>query len=92
MVTGEREREQELLDAAAGLRDEFAGGQPISTSRLVNPLLDLWALASGLGEDVTGPIEQLLTVYAGPRDLALPSELAELHERLAEELGRAAMV
>jgi hypothetical protein len=89
---GTREQEQELLSASAGLRDEYAGGHPISTSRLVNPLLDLWAMAAELGEDVTGPIEQLLTAYAGPRDLALPAELAELHDRLAEELDRAAMV
>lgn len=80
-----------LLAAAGELRDSFAATPSISTSRLVNPLLDLWAMAASLGPEVTKPIEELITVYNGPRELAVPSELDELLERLQSGL-RGAMV
>ena len=83
---------QGLLEAAVSLRDQYVGGAPISTSRLLNPLLDLWSVAVELGPDVARPIEQLLTVYAGPRDLAMPSELGELVAALEQELDKPAMV
>ena len=86
------ETAQGLLQAAVSLRDQYAGGAPISTSRLLNPLLDLWSVASELGPDVSRPIEQLLTVYAGPRDLAMPSELGELVDAIEQELDKPAMV
>lgn len=71
-----------LIEAAEELQDSHAGEVAISTSRLLNPLLDLWAMASEIGPEMAAPIEQLLTVYAGPRDLASPAELTELVERL----------
>ena len=81
---------QDLIAAAEGLRDAHSGQVAISTSRLLNPLLDLWSMAQELGPDVspdvTAPIEQLLTVYAGPRDLAAPGELEELVQRLRNAL------
>ncbi|HZU74487.1 MAG TPA: hypothetical protein VE990_17125 [Acidimicrobiales bacterium] len=77
-MTSTQDRAKELIEATEELRGRFDDGVPVSTSRLVNPLLDLWAIAASLGDDVTGPIERLLTVYAGPRDLAMPSELDEL--------------
>ena len=83
---------QRLLGAAARLRDTYADGPPISTSRLLNPLLDLWSLAAELGPDVSRPVEQLLTVYAGPRDLAMPAELGELFDALRQELESPAPV
>jgi hypothetical protein len=78
-----------LLDAVNQLADQNASSSPISASRLVNDLLDLWALASELGPTATGPIEEMLTVYSGPRDLAMPSELADLAERLTLALDEA---
>lgn len=71
-----------MLDAAEDLRSEHASDVAISTSRLLNPLLDIWSLAVELGPTVSAPVEELLTVYAGPRDLASPSELEELVDRL----------
>lgn len=73
---------QRMLEAAEELRSEHASDVAISTSRLLNPLLDIWSLAAELGPAVSAPVEELLTVYAGPRDLASPSELDELIERL----------
>lgn len=81
-VTGEaRDR---LLAAAEGLRASHADDVAVSTSRLLNPLLDIWSMANELGPLVAAPVEELLTVYAGPRDLASPSELDELVDRLRE--------
>jgi hypothetical protein len=67
-----------LLAAAEQLRDSHAGQVAVSASRLVNPLLDIWALAIEVGPDAAAPVEQLLTVYAGPRELASASELDQL--------------
>ena len=75
MGTDQRDR---LLGAAEELRDSYADQVAVSASRLVNPLLDLWALAIEVGPDAAAPVERLLTVYAGPRELAAPSELDEL--------------
>ncbi|HVA41897.1 MAG TPA: hypothetical protein VNF50_00275 [Acidimicrobiales bacterium] len=76
---GAKER---LLAAAEELRVTHASEVAVSTSRLLNPLLDIWSIASELGPLVAAPVEELLTVYAGPRDLASPAELEELVERL----------
>jgi hypothetical protein len=73
---------QELIAAAESLRDTHADQVALSTSRLLNPLLDLWSMAAEFGPEVSAPIEQLLTVYAGPRELASPAELDELVQRL----------
>ena len=78
MGTEERDR---LMTAAQELRDSFEG-QASSASRLVNPLLDLWALAIEVGPEAAEPVEKLLTVYAGPRELASSSELDELVDEL----------
>ncbi|HET6792888.1 MAG TPA: hypothetical protein VFH45_00515 [Acidimicrobiales bacterium] len=80
---------QQLLEAAGALRDRYEDSHPVSTSALVNPLLDLWAIAIECGPTVAGPIEELLTLYNGPRDLAMPSELAELVDTLRERLDPA---
>ena len=85
MTTGR----QELITAAEQLRDANAGQVALSASRLLNPLLDLWSMASELGPEVSAPIEQLLTVYAGPRDLASPDELDELVQRLRDAVDPA---
>lgn len=84
---GAKER---LLAAAEELRASHADEVAVSTSRLVNPLLDIWSLATELGPQVAAPVEELLTVYVGPRDLASPAELEELVERLrsASDLER----
>jgi hypothetical protein len=74
----------QLLAAAEELRAAHAQEVAVSTSRLLNPLLDLWSLASELGPQVAAPVEELLTVYAGPRDLASPAELKELVDRLRQ--------
>lgn len=74
---GADQRDQ-LLAAAEQLRDSHAGQVAVSASRLVNPLLDIWALAIEVGPDAAAPVEQLLTVYAGPRELASASELEQL--------------
>lgn len=79
---GRPDARQRMLDAAADLHRAHAADAAISTSRLLNPLLDIWSVASELGPSVAAPVEELLTVYAGPRDLASPSELEELVERL----------
>jgi len=71
-----------LIAAAEVLRDEYAHQVAISTSRLVNPLLDLWGMAIEISPETAAPVERLLTVYAGPRELATPSELSELVERI----------
>jgi len=71
-----------LIEAAEALRDQYADQVAISTSRLLNPLLDLWGMAIEIGPETAAPLEKLLTVYAGPRDLATPAELGELVERL----------
>ena len=80
---------QQLLEAAESLRDRYAGSNPVSTSALVNPLLDLWAIAIECGPTVAEPIEAMLTLYNGPRDLAMPSELAELVDALRQRLDPA---
>ena len=72
------EQRDALLAAAEELRDSLAGQVAVSASRLVNPLLDIWALAIEVGPDAAAPVEQLLTVYAGPRELASASELEQL--------------
>jgi hypothetical protein len=82
---GNEQLEGVIVEAEA-LRDRYAGQVAVSASRLVNPLLDLWALAIEVGPDTAAPVEKLLTVYAGPRDLASPAELAELVERLRSTL------
>ena len=76
------EQRDRMLAAAAELRDLHADAVAVSASRLVNPLLDLWALAIEVSPEAAAPVEQLLTVYAGPRELASPSELDELVEKL----------
>jgi hypothetical protein len=78
-----------MLEAAEELHRSHADEVAVSTSRLLNPLLDLWSMACEFGPQVAGPVEELLTVYAGPRDLAAPAELEELVERLrkASELA-----
>ncbi|HUZ43278.1 MAG TPA: hypothetical protein VMU63_02670 [Acidimicrobiales bacterium] len=73
---------QRLLAAAEELQVTHASEVAVSTSRLLNPLLDIWSIATELGPQVAAPVEELLTVYAGPRDLASPAELEELVERL----------
>lgn len=78
-----------LIQAAEMLRDSHADEVAISTSRLLNPLLDLWALASDVSPEAAAPIEALLTVYAGPRELASPAELAELVDRLRRSVDPA---
>lgn len=72
------EQRDRLLAAAEQLRDSYSGQVAVSASRLVNPLLDIWALAIEVGPDAAAPVEQLLTVYAGPRELASPDELEQL--------------
>ena len=74
---GDEQRDR-LLAAAEQLRDSHAGQVAVSASRLVNPLLDIWALAIEVGPDAAAPVEQLLTVYAGPRELASATELDQL--------------
>lgn len=83
------EQRDRLLAAAETLRDSLEDQVAVSASRLVNPLLDLWALAVEVGPDASGPVEQLLTVYAGPRELASSSELDELVETLRRVTGSA---
>ena len=86
MLEGEPEMDADqkdrLIEAAEALREQYASHVAISTSRLLNPLLDLWGMAIEIGPEMAAPIEKLLTVYAGPRDLAVPSELGELVDRL----------
>ena len=76
------DRRNQLLVAVEELRDSYAGQVAVSASRLVNPLLDIWALAIEVGPEAAAPVEQLLTVYAGPRELASPSELDLLLDEL----------
>lgn len=83
------EQRDRLLEAAEVLRDSLEGQVAVSASRLVNPLLDLWAMAVEVGPDASAPVEQLLTVYAGPRELASASELDELVETLRRVTGSA---
>jgi hypothetical protein len=79
----------ELFDGADRLCEQFAE-RLTSTSRLINPLLDLWGLAVEVDPEVARPIEALLTVYNRDRDLATPAELEELAQEVKEAARRAA--
>lgn len=83
------DQQDRVIAAAEALRDEYAGQVAVSATRLVNPLLDLWALAIELGPEAAAPVEQLLTVYAGPRDLATPYELDDLVDVLRRAVDAA---
>ncbi|HEV2368374.1 MAG TPA: hypothetical protein VGR90_00785 [Acidimicrobiales bacterium] len=83
------DQQDRLITAAEELRDQHAGQAAVSTSRLLNPLLDLWGMAIEISPETAAPVEKLLTVYAGPRDLATPAELSELVGRLRETFDTA---
>jgi hypothetical protein len=78
------DQQDRLISAAEALCEQYAGQAAVSTSRLLNPLLDLWGMAIEISPETAAPVEKLLTVYAGPRDLATPAELAELVDRLRD--------
>jgi len=73
-----------LFDAADDLVATFEGETYISTSRLINPLLELWEKASAVGAEVARPVEHLLTAYNSDRSVATPDELADLAKTLRE--------
>lgn len=80
----------ELFDAADLLASEFEGETFISTSRLIDPLLDLWAKATAVDPEVARPVEHLLTAYNSARNLATPEELVDLAKTLRERASAVA--
>ncbi len=53
----------------------------ISAGRVINPLLDLWSMATEVDASVAAPIERLLTGLVS-RDLTTASELSESMEEV----------
>ena len=58
----------------------------VSTGRLVNPLLDLWAAARVVGNGAAGPAEALLSVLPGRR-LVASSEVAAVCDQTLRAVG-----
>lgn len=52
----------EVLERALATLMEFTRDRWVPASVLVNPLLVVWDSARGIGPDVSGPVEALLTV------------------------------
>lgn len=52
----------EALERALTALMEFTRDRSVPASVLVNPLLVVWDTAHGIGPDVSGPVEALLTV------------------------------
>ena len=71
-----------LFGAADELAASVEGQTYIGTSKLINPLLELWEKAIAVDPEVARPIEMLLTAYNSQRSLATPDELAELARTL----------
>jgi hypothetical protein len=73
--------------------DEFlsARDQVMSASRVIDPLLEIWALAVELNPSVAGPVERLLTALV-TRELTTLDELTgamdEVRAGLAAESAR----
>lgn len=55
----------------------------IGTSRVINPLLDLWAVAHEKSEAAAKPVEHMLTVLVG-RQHTSGKELARMADEVAE--------
>lgn len=76
-----------LFDAADDLVAAYEGETYISTSRLINPLLELWEKAVAVDPEVARPVEHLLSAYNSARSMATPDELADLARTLRERAG-----
>ena len=77
-----------LREGLASLRTSYGVGA-VSASRTINPLIDLWGLASTVDSSVALPIETLLTVLVR-RSLTTTVELAataDAVERALDGLG-----
>ncbi|HZD66403.1 MAG TPA: hypothetical protein VE152_09915 [Acidimicrobiales bacterium] len=64
--------------------DSFLGAHTdtaISASRVINPLLDLWQVASAMDPSVAAPVETLLTALV-QRELTTPGELQEFMDQM----------
>ena len=72
------------LDAFLAAHDESV----ISTSRIINPLLDLWDFVHNESPDAARPIERLLTVLVG-RLHTSSAELARMVDDVTSEVPAA---
>ena len=77
-----------LFGAADALAASVEGQTYISTSKLINPLLELWEKAIAVNPEVARPIELLLTAYNSERSLATPDELVDLAQTLRQRASQ----
>jgi len=79
-----------LRCALDGIADGHTAGA-ISASRMINPLLDLWALAAVVDRLAAIPIESLLTVLAR-RSITTTDELARMSAAVSRALDGVSVV
>lgn len=89
-ATDETTPHNELFLAADVLAAAYEGETYISTSRLIDPLLDLWSKATAVDPEVARPVEQMLTAYNSARSIATHDELADLAKVLRERASAVA--
>jgi len=82
----EDEQRAELRAAIAELRASHASGI-FSAKRTIDPLLDLWSLASAVDRSVARPVEGLLVTLV-ERSVVAGSELASCLDRVEAALAR----
>jgi hypothetical protein len=70
----------ELLEALEKLRT-LVDGRVTGTSWVINELLDIWAIAHGMDDDVAEPVEALLSALV-ERDLVGPDEIGATCDRV----------
>lgn len=75
--------EEKVERLEQGIEDFLAShtDSAISAGRVINPLLDLWSLASDVDASVATPIERLLTALVS-RDLTTSKELEEVMDEV----------
>lgn len=73
--------EQEIEGFLASYTDSV-----ISASRVINPLLDVWAAASDLDESVASPVAALLTALVS-RELTTAAELQQAMDEVRVAAG-----
>jgi hypothetical protein len=64
----------ELLAGINELLEQYKEQRVVDAKSLQNPLLDLWGIAAQEGEDLAGPIEEVLTRTVSKSQIAF-SEL-----------------
>lgn len=79
--------EAQVLNQAIDQFESEHTDSVISASRVINPLLQLWALANAVDHTVAMPIERLLTALNG-RKITTNAEIGEMVAAIRDALAQ----